>query len=81
MIARAIENQAYVVGLNRVGMDGKGHHYSGDSIVIDPRGAQIGGVAPSEEGIATVLLDHTALQDFRDKFPAGQDSDVFRLEL
>lgn len=81
LIARAIENQAYVVGLNRVGMDGKGHHYSGDSIVIDPRGAQIGGVAPSEEGIATVLLDHTALQDFRDKFPAGQDSDVFRLEL
>lgn len=81
LIARAIENQAYVVGVNRVGMDGKGHHYSGDSIAIDPRGAQIGAVAPSLEGITTVLLDQVALTEFRKKFPAGQDADEFRLEL
>ncbi|MBP6310792.1 MAG: amidohydrolase [Flavobacteriales bacterium] len=81
LIARAIENQAYVVGVNRVGMDGKGHHYSGDSVAIDPRGEQISRVTPSEEGIATALLDRTALQDFRGKFPAGQDADIFRLDL
>lgn len=81
LIARAIENQAYVVGVNRVGMDGKGHHYSGDSVAIDPRGEQISRVTPSEEGIAMVLLDRTALQDFRDKFPAGQDADMFRMDL
>ena len=62
-------------------MDGKGHHYSGDSVAIDPRGEQISRVTPSEEGIAMVLLDRTALQDFRDKFPAGQDADMFRLDL
>ena len=81
LIARAIENQCYVVGDNRVGMDGKGIHYSGDSVVIDPRGAVIASVEPSQEGTATVALDWNALADFRDKFPVAKDADDFSLGL
>ncbi|HMC96327.1 MAG TPA: amidohydrolase [Flavobacteriales bacterium] len=81
LIARAIENQCYVVGENRVGMDGKGIHYSGDSVVIDPRGAAIGGIAPSQEGTATVAMDWNALAGFREKFPVEKDADDFRLLL
>lgn len=80
-IARAIENQTYVVAVNRVGMDGQGHHYSGDSVVIDPRGAVVGKVDPSTEGSTTIALDRAGLDEFRTKFPAAQDADGFRLEL
>jgi predicted amidohydrolase len=81
LIARAIENQCYVVGGNRVGMDGKGMHYTGDSVVIDPRGAIIGKVEASQEGSATVKLDRAVLDDFREKFPVGKDADDFALRL
>lgn len=80
LIARAIENQVYVVGENRVGMDGKGIHYTGDSVVIDPRGAVIGQVEPSQEGTATVTLDRNALEDFREKFPVAKEADDFELK-
>lgn len=80
LIARAIENQCYVIGGNRVGMDGKGIHYSGDSVVIDPRGAVIGGVEPSQEGTATVALDWNALAEFREKFPVAKDADDFEFK-
>lgn len=81
LIARAIENQCYVVGGNRVGMDGKGMHYTGDSVVIDPRGALIGSVEPSQEGTSTVALDRASLEDFREKFPVAKDADDFGLKL
>lgn len=80
LIARAIENQVYVAGVNRVGMDGKGMHYSGDSVVIDPRGAVIGQVEPSREGCTTVTLDRNALEDFREKFPVAKETDDFELK-
>jgi predicted amidohydrolase len=80
LIARAIENQCYVAGVNRVGMDGKGIHYTGDSVVIDPRGAVIGQVEPAAEGVATVELEANALAEFREKFPVGLDADDFELK-
>ena len=79
LIARAIENQCYVVGDNRVGMDGKGIHYTGDSVVIDPRGAVSGRVEQAQEGITTTPLDRAALEEFRAKFPVANDADDFRL--
>lgn len=81
LVARAIENQCYVLGDNRVGMDGKGIHYTGDSVVIDPRGAVIGSVEPSQEWTATVALDWNALSDFREKFPVAMEADEFDLRL
>ncbi len=79
LIARAIENQCYVAGVNRVGMDGKSNHYSGDSVLIDPRGEVNGNVEPSQEGTATVTLDRNALTDFREKFPVAKEADDFEL--
>lgn len=81
LLARAIENQVYVAGVNRVGMDGKGIHYSGDSVVVDPRGVVIGNVAPSQEGCTTVALDWNALEDFRAKFPVAREADDFELRI
>lgn len=81
LIARAIENQCYAAGVNRVGMDGKGIHYSGDSALIDPRGAVIASIEPSREGVATATLAWEELDDFRKKFPVALEADDFGLRL
>ena len=78
--ARAIENQAYVVGVNRVGPDGHGIAHAGDSAAIDHLGqpiAELGG----EPALVTVALDAGRLRAFREKFPAHLDADRFTLEL
>jgi len=77
--ARAIENQAYVVGVNRVGQDGNQLNYSGDCMAIDYQG-QI--VADGEKGqveIFDVIFDKDKLDQGRKKFPAWQDADDFSL--
>lgn len=71
--ARAIENQCYVVGVNRVGMDGNGLQYQGDSIVYSPKGETIGQIPENNETVATFELSLSALYDFRRKFPALND--------
>jgi omega-amidase len=76
--ARAIENLSYVVGVNRVGTDGKDLPYAGDSVVHDFLGetlAQLG----SEPAVVTVELDLAALREFRERFPAHLDADRFTL--
>ena len=76
--ARAIENLAYVVGVNRVGTDGNNHPYSGDSAIIHPKGHHL--LETSEvEGIYTLTLSKKELEDFREAFPAHLDADVFKL--
>jgi predicted amidohydrolase len=77
--ARAIENLCYVIGVNRVGTDGKNLPYAGDSVAHDFLGdtlVQLG----SESAVATVELDLAALRAFRDRFPAHLDADRFTLE-
>lgn len=81
LLARAIENQCFVVGVNRVGMDGKGIHYTGDSVMIDPRGNIIGQVEPAQEGSCSVTLDRASLEDFRETFPVAKDADDFTLRF
>lgn len=76
--ARAIENQCYVVGVNRVGNDGNEIHYSGDSMIIDPLGAVLYTKAQEEE-IRTVTLLQETLQEVRNKFPFGKDADDFSI--
>jgi len=78
--ARAIENLAYVVGVNRVGDDGYGVAYAGDSAAIDFRGRTLAdaGNAPV---LLTVELPRAPLAAFREKFPAHLDADRFTLEL
>lgn len=76
--ARAIENLAYVVGVNRVGQDGNGIPYSGDSSVIDPKG-QILFSSSRLECMPSFTLSKQDLFNFRQKFPTHLDADDFEL--
>jgi omega-amidase len=78
--ARAIENQCYVVGVNRVGEDGNNHHYGGDSMVVDPLGEVIYQKSQVED-VATVALDKAHLLAIREKLPFWKDADEFDLKL
>jgi predicted amidohydrolase len=72
--ARAIENQCFVIGVNRVGTDGNGHPYSGDSAVIDPWGS----VLFQKADLActfTIPLSYEVLQKSRHDFPVWMDAD------
>ncbi|MBQ8308166.1 MAG: amidohydrolase [Alistipes sp.] len=77
--ARAVENQAYVFGVNRVG-DDPASHYAGDSQIIDFRGRILKEVA-DEEAILVAEIDLKAQERFRDAFPAWQDRDEFTIHL
>ena len=79
--ARAMENLSYVIGVNRVGEDPNRLVYSGDSVIIDPRGKAL---VEAEEGADTVItatLDYGPLQDLRQKFPVWADADPFLLQI
>ncbi len=78
LAARAIENQCYVAGVNRVGRDGIGIEYIGDSSIIDPLGNEL--VHQREnEMISTVRLSQHTLVGYREKFPAWMDGDSFEI--
>lgn len=79
LVARAIENQCYCIGLNRVGSDQNGIEYSGHSAVIDPKGHAMLDFEPGQPAIKTVTLDLQSLNDFRAKFPVGNDADGFEI--
>jgi omega-amidase len=78
LTARAIENQCYVVGVNRVGDDGNGIHHSGESMVVDPWGAILYHKR-EEEDIYTVVLEKETLEQVREKFPFWKDADHFKI--
>jgi len=75
--ARAIENQCYVVGVNRVGVDGTGKDYSGNSVIINPKGNPITTIPENEKSCVTSNLSMNELTDFRKAFPVGLDGDEF----
>ena len=77
--ARAIENQCYVVAVNRVGTDGNKIVHSGDSLVVDPKGIKIY-MAGDREIIETVTIDLNRLHAFRDNFNTLKDMDHFTID-
>ena len=77
--ARAIENLAFCAGLNRVGRDGNGLDYSGDSVVLDFLGQPLVELGAQEQAV-TVTLDSAALAAHRERFPAWMDADAFTLD-
>ncbi len=79
LIARAIENQTYVVGVNRIGEDGNRIKHSGDSVVLNPRGEIISHILPNNESTETTNLSYQYLQDFRSVFPVMLDGDDFNV--
>jgi predicted amidohydrolase len=78
--ARAIENLSYVIGVNRVGVDGNELPYAGDSVAVDPVGEALIELGAQEQ-VATVTLDPAALLAHRERFPAWMDADAFSLHL
>ena len=77
--ARAIENLAYVVGVNRVETDGNGLRYEGNSAIISCKGIELN-TPNSLDEVHTELISWTELQDLREKFPAYLDADSFTLD-
>jgi len=77
--ARAIENQSYVVGVNRVGVDGNQIAHSGDSMIIDPLGEILYHASPTEE-VFTLTLEKEQLTTIRERFPFWRDADHFYIE-
>lgn len=78
LTARAIENQCFVVGVNRVGVDGNGIDHSGDSMVLDALGATLYH-KQDQEDIYTIVLEKSGLTEVRDRFPFWKDADQFNI--
>jgi omega-amidase len=78
LCARAIENQCYVVGVNRVGSDGNKIYHSGNSLVIDPLGQVLYHMA-DEEDVNTITLTKEKLEEVRTRFPFWKDADDFTI--
>ncbi len=77
--ARAIENQAYVIGVNRVGNDGNNIAHSGDSMIIGPLGEILYHEADKED-VCTLSLQKDRLETTRQHFPFWKDADHFNIE-
>lgn len=78
--ARAMENQVFCLGVNRVGEDGHGYQHSGDSAAYDARGNVISSVPAGQEGVAMVSFSRQDLELFRESFTLGLDWDRFSIE-
>lgn len=77
--ARALENMAFVCGVNRVGADGNRLIYSGDSVVYSPKGKKLLHIPAHKETTRTCILDKAEADKLREKFPVWKDADVFSL--
>ena len=77
--ARAIENQCFVVGVNRVGRDPQ-CEYCGASVILDPYGNAVATCETNRECEAVAQLDMTSLTKFRQEFPVLNDADAFLMK-
>ena len=77
--ARAIENQCYVLGVNRVGKDGLNNYYGGHSQLIDAKGSIVSEAADGKTAVIKQVISKEALIRFREKFDVGRDWDHFTL--
>ncbi|MGZ4035172.1 MAG: nitrilase family protein [Bacteroidia bacterium] len=80
LIARAIENQSYVVGVNRIGNDGNDIYHSGDSVALNGKGEAISSIRPNEDSMETITLNYDELAEFRKIFPVALDADDFEIK-
>jgi omega-amidase len=79
--ARAIENQVFCLGLNRVGKDGNNIKHSGNSAIIDPWGNSLKNIEPNVENSTTIELDSKIITTINTRFPAYLDADPFLLTV
>lgn len=81
LMARAIENQAYLTGLNRIGTDGNGITHSGDSAIINYKGEILSKTKHNESSVETISLNYAELEEFRKTFPVGLDADNYTVQI
>ncbi len=79
LVARAIENQCYVIGVNRVGENPDGTAYTGDSAIIGPRGELLASLESGGEGVASAVLSMESLEKYRTDMPIWKDADPFEI--
>jgi predicted amidohydrolase len=77
--ARALENQAYVCGVNRIGTDGMNIHHQGDSVLLDFKANPVAETEQNQTSVVTGTIRKDILEDFRKKFPVWMDADRFEL--
>ncbi len=77
--ARAVENQAFIAGVNRIGKDGHGIVHNGQSLVVDPSGNILADLE-DKDTVRSVTLSRKKLNDYRQKFPSWKDADVFHIK-
>jgi omega-amidase len=80
LVARAIENQSYVIGVNRVGADGKGNLHAGDSMIIDPKGKIIAQIPSHKEATEIAMLSYSEMKSYREHFRVALDWDRLTIE-
>jgi omega-amidase len=81
LAARAMENQACVAGVNRIGVDGHGTAHTGDSMAINAKGNEIFSAGEGKEVVETVTFSADDLRLFRDSFTVGMDWDQFTIHI
>lgn len=79
LVARAIENQAFVVGVNRVGLDGNNIAHSGNSMIVGPLGEVLYHCA-DQESVFQITLEREELDHSRAQFPFWKDADFFTIQ-
>lgn len=77
--ARAIENQCYVAGVNRVGVDGKNLKYNGGTYIIDPLGEIINSAKDNKNEVISAIVDKNRINEIRTAFPFLKDKDSFEI--
>lgn len=80
LISRAIENQSYLIGINRVGTDGEGRYYTGDSAIITHNGNCLTRLSKTE-GIISAKLSMEKLLEYRKEYPFLKDQDNFSISI
>lgn len=78
--ARAVENQAYVAGVNRVGVDGVNLNYNGHSVLLNYFGEELLSLPENESAIETYALKLSPLKRYREKFDVSKDADRFEIK-
>ena len=79
LVARAIENQCFTVGVNRIGKDHNDVEHAGDSVVLNPFGEKISNINPHEEKVELIMIEHKTIESYRKKFNFLADSDKFTI--
>jgi len=79
LVARALENQCYVCGVNRIGIDGNAIDHHGDSVLIDFKGNRTLAAGLNNESVVTGIFRKNLLDDFHERFPAWKDADDFKI--